>query len=93
MILPPCVMRIRIAGKGDRGFRLWLPLFLLWPVVIPMLVILGPVVALASSRIRRKLGWKAALMSGPWLLWMLFASRGLRVDIRDGDDKVFVSIS
>lgn len=31
--LPPLVIDVRVRETGSRGFRIWLPLFLLWPVL------------------------------------------------------------
>jgi len=31
--LPPLVIDVRVRETGSRNFRIWLPLFLLWPVL------------------------------------------------------------
>jgi hypothetical protein len=33
-ILPPVVIDVRVREREKRGFRLWLPLFLLWPILL-----------------------------------------------------------
>jgi len=38
MILPPFAIDVRVREPESRGFRIWLPFFLLWPV---MLVLIG----------------------------------------------------
>lgn len=39
MILPPASMWLRVAPHGRRGHRLWLPLFLLWLLLSPVVVV------------------------------------------------------
>lgn len=36
--LPPLVIDVRVRERGKKGFRIWLPFFLLWPV---LLVVVG----------------------------------------------------
>lgn len=40
--LPPWIIDVRVREEGSRGFHIWLPLFLLWPllllIVVPVLV-------------------------------------------------------
>lgn len=38
MILPPLVVDVRVRETGARSFRIWFPLFLLWPL---LLVVVG----------------------------------------------------
>ncbi|MBF4509926.1 MAG: hypothetical protein ISP10_05600 [Aeromicrobium sp.] len=37
--LPPLMIRVRVREAGARGFRLWLPIVLLWPLLLPLLVL------------------------------------------------------
>ena len=39
MTMLPMLMRLRVASPGRRGVRLWLPLFLLWPLVLLLLAL------------------------------------------------------
>jgi len=34
MLLPPLVIDVRVRQPETRGFRIWLPLFLLWPILL-----------------------------------------------------------
>ena len=47
MILPPSLSRIRIRNKNTR-FSLWLPLFLIWRVILLAMVILSPLVLICA---------------------------------------------
>jgi len=34
MILPPLVIDVRVKEAGTRGFRIWFPFVLLWPLLL-----------------------------------------------------------
>jgi hypothetical protein len=34
MILPPLVIDVRVREVGKRAFRIWFPLFVLWPLLL-----------------------------------------------------------
>jgi hypothetical protein len=34
MILPPMVIDVRVRERSARSFRIWLPFFLLWPLLL-----------------------------------------------------------
>jgi len=55
MSVPPALLHVSIARRGDRGFRLWLPLFLLWPLVLA-LALLGLVLAAVADAMLALLG-------------------------------------
>ena len=80
MIWPPSVLRVKIRSR-DRRFTLWLPLFLVWPVGIALLAMLGPFVLVLAILVW-PLGWaRPLLLTGP-LLFRLFCSlRGLDVNV------------
>ncbi len=90
MILPPSIMRIKI-GEKEKGFRLWLPLFLLWPVVLLVALLLAPFILVGAVVLWPK-GWgRPLLLVGPLLLGLVFALRGLTIDVEDGDERVYIS--
>ena len=55
MSLPPLVLDLRVAAHGKRPVRLWLPLFLLWPLAL-VLWALAVVVALVADGILLAVG-------------------------------------
>ncbi|MBI4285765.1 MAG: hypothetical protein HY670_07710 [Chloroflexi bacterium] len=88
---PPMLMRVKIQGEDSR-FGLWLPLFLLWPLVLVFLLILSPLI-LVAVLILWPSGW------GKWALLVLRAAfevfcsmRGLQVDICDRHQVVYISV-
>ena len=88
---PPMWMRLRIHNE-DKNFGLWLPLFLLIPVVIVALIILSPLILIATI-VLWPMGWgKPALMIIP-VAWSLYCSvRGLRVDVQGRNEMLYISV-
>ncbi len=44
----PLLLRIRIRKKNHKGVNLWLPLFLIWPIILPLFASLAPLILLAA---------------------------------------------
>jgi hypothetical protein len=101
---PPMVMRVQIRGK-EKGSGLWLPLFLLLPLGMALVIALSPliVIAIVILRWRGRLGglsgtartYLGALCSpqGVRAAFDVFCSMpGLRVDIRNKNEQVYISI-
>lgn len=101
---PPMLMRVQIRGE-DRGFSLWLPLFLILPLALVLLIILSPLILLAvfilwlSGRGKRAVlvtGFVFRLLCSMRLIGAavdLFCSMpGLRVDIHNRNERVYVSV-
>ena len=90
MNYPPLLMRLNISGR--RHCTLWLPLFLLWPVVAALAIVLAPLVLLAALILWPFVWGKLLLFSGPWLLRCLCALRGLELDINRGNQTLLMSL-
>jgi len=89
MNYPPLLMRLGIYGR--RRLSLWLPLFLLWPVAAALAIALAPLVLLLAL-ILWPLGLgKLVLLSGPMLLGILCALRGLELNLNLGSRVLLVS--
>lgn len=101
---PPILMRVQIQGK-DRGFGLWLPLFLLLPVVLVLLIILSPVIVVAIIILR----WGRRPEKLPVIVrtcvsilcsvrrmraafGVICSMPGLRVDVSNDNERVYVSV-
>jgi hypothetical protein len=44
----PMILKLRIRDKNGKRFFIWLPLFLIWIIILPLLLIPIPFVALAA---------------------------------------------
>lgn len=85
---PPVLLRVRIEGD-KRRLRLWIPLIVLWPLVVVVVLLGTPVVAVRSGHYARV---RSVLLAGPLLLYALASLRGLRCNVVSGADRVFISI-
>lgn len=102
---PPMLMYVGIR-REDRGFCLWLPLFLLLPLALALLIILSPLILLTvfilwlSGR-----GKRALLVTGIAFrslcsirligaaVDLLCSMPGLRVDISSHNDRVRILVA
>lgn len=92
MILPPSLLRIRIRNRTTR-FSLWLPLILIWPLILLAMVILSPLVLICAVLLWPMGLGKPILLTGP-LLFRLFCSiKGLEVAVEKSSEQVLISIS
>ena len=90
MIWPPSLLRIRIQN-GRRRFGLWLPLILLWPPIVLITLALFPIVLVSAAVLWRR-GWgRPLLLSGPLFFGLFCALRGLRIDIKNQQEWVYIS--
>ncbi len=88
---PPMFIKLEF-GKRDGKFKLWFPLFILFPFLFVMLLLMAPFLLLAAL-VLWSFGWgKPLLLFIPVLLGLLWVLRGLEIDINDKGQKVFISI-
>ena len=102
---PPMLMHVQIRGE-DRGFCLWLPLFLILPLALLLLIILSPLILLAIFILWLSGRGKRALLVTRIAFRLLCSMRliraavdllcsmpGLQVDISTHNERVRVSIA
>jgi hypothetical protein len=93
MTLPPALLRVAVESPDTRSFRLWLPLFLLWP----LLLVLG-VLALVLTLLVDIALWVAGDRYHHYTLFLLGVFRmtadlrGTTVHVRGDDSLVDVTI-
>lgn len=92
MKTPPCIIRIKIKNE-DTKFGLWLPLFIIFPLVLVLFIVLAPL-ALLAALIVWPLGYARTVLCAPALYSVICATKGLEVDIQSGrkNETVLVSI-
>ncbi len=87
----PMLMHVKIRGE-ERGFGLWLPLFLLLPLALVVLIILSPLILIAVLVLWPS-GWgKRAVLVLRTTFEVFCSMRGLRVDIKSNHQCVYISI-
>jgi hypothetical protein len=91
MIWPPSVLHLRI-HNSRRHFRLWLPLFLIWPLMLMIFLALSPLVLVLAVVLWPSGMGKPLLFAGPVLFRVLCALRGLEVNVEQPSERVLISI-
>jgi hypothetical protein len=88
---PPYLLKLRIKNP-EHAFGLWLPLFLIWPIVLVFLlavfVVLLPFALLAILFTWRVDWWRPVFLGIPALLRVFCSLRGLTVDVNGRDGHV-----
>jgi hypothetical protein len=76
MILPPLVIDVRVRESGHRSFRIWFPLFILWPLLLVIVLLALVITVLVDVAM-----WLAG--ARPYnLTQLLFGSMHLLADTR-----------
>ena len=91
LMLPPMFLRVRVQND-KRRIRLWIPLIVLWPLVVVVVLLGTPVALLVAARSGHRARSRSVLLAGPLLLYVLASLRGLRCNVASGEDRVFISI-
>ncbi len=91
MMFPPSILRLRIHNQ-QHHFSLWLPLFLLWPLLLVLGLLLLPLLLIAAVILSYR-GWGIPLLLlGPTIFGLLCAMRGLKVEIGKNSEQAFISL-
>jgi hypothetical protein len=84
-------MHVRIRGE-DGNFGIWLPLFLLLPLALVVFTILLPLILIAIIVLWPS-GWGKKALLTLWIAPQILCSlRGLKVDIKNEAQNVFISV-
>jgi len=92
MIWPPSVLRIRVVKGERKPLRLWIPLFVIWPLVLLLAVVLMPLVLLGAVLIRGGGFARKLLLAVPRSYVVPCSSRGLQVQVVEKNEQVYVSV-
>jgi hypothetical protein len=88
----PLILKLRIKDKNQKRFGIWLPLFLLWLIVLPLLALPAPLVLLAVF-----IFW---LCGKGWFVLNFYIGifglignlSGLKIDIQSKDSIVYLNL-
>ena len=90
MMWPPSILRLRFRNR-DHRFGLWLPLFLVWPLILAIALVLAPIF-LVSAVVLWPFGWgKPLLFAGPAIARCICSLRGLEINVKQRSEDVFIS--
>ena len=88
----PVLFRVSLERRDKRPFRLWLPLFLAWLVVIPLVSVLGPFVLVAARAAKEKSYGRLLVRFYPLLFSALWSLGGFSFEIEDVKRKLSVQL-
>jgi hypothetical protein len=91
--LPPSVVNVRVRKHDAKGFRIWLPLFLLWPLLLALLLLVlfcTAVADLVLLLVGARYHHYTVLVIGA--LQLLGSARGTHVRATNDDSLVNVDI-
>ena len=86
----PVLLRLRGVDRKGKRFNLWLPLFLIYFILLPLLLILLPFVLLAAV-IAWPFGYGCLVIQAYLTIFRLLGClSGLEIDIGSGDGGFFI---
>jgi hypothetical protein len=86
----PMLLHLRIPTQ-DGSFGLWLPWFLIYPILLVLMLVVLPFVLLAAVVLLPLGKAQPVIMAGPFLWGILFALRGLKLEFETGGRAVLVN--
>lgn len=89
MMLPPSILRVRVLDDDSR-VSLWIPLILVWPLVVVIYLLFLPCIIVAAILTWRR-GWgRPILLGGPALFRLYCSLRGLEINVTETNQSVLV---
>jgi hypothetical protein len=79
----PFLLYLRIPTE-DGSFGLWLPWFLIYPVLLALMLLVLPLVLILALFLLPTGKARPLIMAGPYLWRVLFNLRGLNMDVQTG---------
>ena len=83
-------MSVRLGWRGRR-IRIWIPLFMLWPLVVLIWLASTPLILVLALVLWRRRGGRALLLAGPLVFRLFTSMKGLTVDVRSSSRTMYVS--
>lgn len=88
----PVFMRIHVVERGRKKVRLFIPLILLWIVLAALLIVLSPLVLLASLVLWPSGYGRILLEVWPRLFSLICSLSGLGVLVENKKEKILISV-
>jgi hypothetical protein len=84
----PMFLKMHIRERGKKGVRLWIPVFLVWILLFALMLVLLPLVLLASLLTIWKGPGLALLLFYPMVWAVLWSLSSLYVDVENSSHKI-----
>ena len=88
----PLILKLRIKDKNQKRFGIWLPLFLIWLIVLPLLALPAPLVLLVAVILWPSGYGRLTLYSYGAIFNLIGNMSGLKVDIQSKDSIVYIDL-
>jgi len=88
----PLILKLRIRDKNQRRFGIWLPLFILWLIILPLLAIPAPLIFLAALILWPGRYGRIILYSYFAIFTVIWNLSGLNLDIQSKDSIVYLDL-
>ena len=89
----PMLMRLSGINRNGKRFTLWLPLFLIYIILLPLLLVLLPFMLLAAL-FAWPFGYGFLVIQAYLTIFRLLGClSGLKIDIESGDGKFFIKLA
>ena len=88
----PLILKLRIKDKNHKRFGIWLPLFLIWLIILPLLSLPAPLVLFAALILWSSGKGRFVLYSYAAIFNLIGNMSGLKVDIQSKDSIVYVDL-
>jgi len=88
----PLILKLRIKDKNQKRFGIWLPLFLIWLIILPLLALPAPFVLLAALILWPGGKGRLVLYSYAAIFNLICNMSGLKVDIQSKDSIVYLDL-
>ena len=90
MTFPPSMLRLRLRTPEHAWPTLWLPLFLVWPLLFLLLVLLALIALLVAIVLDPRQVARAFVLMGA-LFTVVCGLRGVRIDVAGEGGQVLIS--
>jgi len=93
MLIPPLAMKIwSISPSEGINMRLWIPLFILWPLLLILALALTPLVIILALLLWPWGKARQLILFLPLFFYLAWATRGLLIDVRNAGKWFLISI-
>ena len=88
----PLFLKLRVRSKCGRRFGIWLPLFLAWLIIFPLLLLPAPIILIVSFALWKR-GTGKLILGFYWTIFSLIANlSGLKLDIQSKEEIVYINL-
>jgi hypothetical protein len=87
----PMLLKIKVPRKNKQPVSIYLPLFIVWLILIPFFILLLPILLLIVMLTWAKGYGRWVLLFFPMLFSILWNLQGLEIDVEEIDSQIYFS--